>query len=386
MKRYTLFLLIAAILLGGFWSCDPEQAPDPDPTEQPDKDKDPDPEPNPDPEPDPDPEPEVKGYVERPQTLKENSDWRYVEHRGTTYRTKQEVRNYEACYDTRRHNPMWVAFPCHSIYQEGGSTRPNVDPFRPDPDIPESEQSRIYADDWNNWPNNTSFFWSGLPDGTYTTRGHLLGSADRGAGRKDVLFDLNVQTFYATNVAPEAYLNDLGDGNYTSSHWGLVERLRQDSWTCSDTLYIVIGCDYQQGWTVNDNVRGKNVYEGSKECAMPSARYLVALRTKAGNSGKPIWKCSADEVMAIGFWFPQRFYETKITELPPLADYIYSVSAIERKIGGDFSFFPLAPEEVKDSYSISDWPGLSAIAGTPSKPSDDGLSTEDFASGGTVSW
>ena len=55
------------------------------------------------------------------------------------------------------------------------------------------------------------------------------------------------------------------------------------------------------------------------------------------------------------------------SSLPPLADYTYSVSEIEKKIGGEFSFFPLAPDGVKDSYSISDWPGLSAIAGTPTK-------------------
>lgn len=59
-----------------------------------------------------------------------------------------------------------------------------------------------------------------------------------------------------------------------------------------------------------------------------------------------------------------RFYP--LNSLPPLADYIYSVSEIEKMIGGEFDFFPLAPEGVKNSCNISDWPGLSSIAGKPS--------------------
>ena len=87
--------------------------------------------------------------------------------------------------------------------------------------------------------------------------------------------------------------------------------------------------------------------------------------------------------MAIGFWFPQSFTGDKLSSLPPLADYIYSVSEIEKKIGGEFSFFPLAPSEAKKKYNINDWLGLSAIAGTPSGK---GMTTEEFTSNGKVSW
>ena len=119
---------------------------------------------------------------------------------------------------------------------------------------------------------------------------------------------------------------------------------------------------------------------------MPTARYKLVLRTKTGSTGKPIWQCSADEVMAIGFWFPQNFTGEKLSSLPPLADYIYSVSDIEKKIGSEFSFFPLAPEGVKDSYNINDWPGLSDIAGSSTKPSYGGVTTEEFNPGGKVNW
>ena len=302
-------------------------------------------------------------YIERPKTLKSNSNYKYIDHRATTYRSKKEVRNYEACYDTRRHNPMWVAFPCHAIYNEGRSIRPSRDPWRPDPEMTDDEQSVIYASDWDNWPNNTYRYWSGVSDGKFTVKGHLLGSADRGSGNKNELLDLNVQTFYPTNVAPELYLNDTGDGSYDSSHWGIIERLRQDKWVCSDTLYVVVGCAYEhEDWVLYDDVSGSNYASTSKPCVMPTARYLLALRTKSGTSGKPIWKCSADEVMAIGFWFPQRFDKTTLSSLPPLSDYTFSVSEIESKIGGEFSFFPLAPAEALSQKKISDWPGLQEVS------------------------
>ena len=91
-------------------------------------------------------------WVEMPQTVKSSADYKYVTHRGTTYSSKKSVRNYSACYDTRRHNPMWVAYPCHDIYWEGDYTRPKPDPWRPDPQFEQNEQSIIYATDWKNWP------------------------------------------------------------------------------------------------------------------------------------------------------------------------------------------------------------------------------------------
>ena len=301
-------------------------------------------------------------FIERPKALVSNQNYKYVDHSAFTYESKKQVRNYEACYDIKRHNPIWVAFPCHEIYDEGHKIRPSKDPWRPDPAFEDGEQSIIYGSDWNDWPNNSSRYWSGTKDGTFTTRGHLLGSADRGAGNKNVLFDLNVQTFYPTNVAPELYLNDTGGGEYYDSHWGMVERIRQDKWVCSDTLYVVIGCVYEQeNWILYDDVIGSKYGANSKECLMPSARYLIALRTKSGTSGNPVWKCSADELMAIGFWFPQRFNKTTVSELPPLEDYIYTISEIEKKTGGEFSFFPLVNEKVKESFNIDDWPGLKEI-------------------------
>ena len=314
-----------------------------------------------------DPVPEAKDYIERPQTVKANDDYKYVDHRGTTYKTKQKVRNYEACYDIRRHNPMWVAFPCHEIYWEGGYTRPVKDPWRPDPAFNESEQSIIYAEDWNDWPWDSNegnptdkyCYWAPMPTGKTVIKGHLMRSAERGCGNKTNPIDLNVQTFYPTNIAPESYLNRTS----SESHWDMVENILPNEWRCSDTLYVVVGCFYgDESWSLKDACDWGATSDKSKNCIMPTARYKLVMRTKTGSTGKPIWQCSADEVMAIGFWFPQNFTGEKLATLPPLEDYICSVSEIEEKIGGEFSFFPLAPAGVKDSYRISDWPGLADIA------------------------
>lgn len=316
------------------------------------------------------PEPPIvqtKDYIERPQTLKQNAAYKYVDHRGTTYKSKKNVRNYEACYDTRRHNPMWVAYPCHEIYWEGGYTRPIKDPWRPDPKFQESEQSIIYATDWNNWPwtdnggspEDTHHYWAPMPSGKTVIKGHLMRSAERGCGSKMNPIDLNVQTFYPTNIAPEFYQNSTRD----ESHWEMIETILPNNWRCNDTIYVVAGCYYgDETWKLEDACDWGRTSSKSKDCVMPTARYKIVMRTKNGNTGKPVWQCSADEVMAIGFWFPQNFTGEYLSSLPALKDYIFSVSDIEKKIGNEFNFFPLAPAGVKDKYNIDDWPGLSAIA------------------------
>ncbi|MGN0188415.1 MAG: DNA/RNA non-specific endonuclease, partial [Candidatus Cryptobacteroides sp.] len=310
-------------------------------------------------------------WAEMPQTVKSSANYKYVTHRGTTYSSKQSVRNYSACYDTRRHNPMWVAYPCHNIFWEGGYTRPNPDPWRPDPDFLPSEQSIIYATDWKDWPwtangnkpTDNYYFWTPLGvdnDNYYVTvgKGHLMRSAERGAGVTNVLFGLNEQTFYPTNISPER--------NRYVAHWDAVEGLLPNNWRCSDTVYVVAGCYYENENTVLYDASNWNEHSSlSKPCVMPTAKYKVFLRTKSGSTGKNIAECSADELMAIGFWFPQELdpkvevAKDKVTA-PSLSTVIYSVADIEKMIGGEFKFFPTVPDAVKQSYNVSDWPGLAS--------------------------
>ena len=176
MKRLYIFLVLSLFSL----SCtempfdikinndkDSENTTD-QPSSKPEDDPEDKPEDEPSGEPSVDDKPEVTPlttpYFEYPQTLKPSDDYVYGTLRGTTYSSRKNVRNYSYCYDVRRHNPMWVAYPCHNIYWEGGYTRPNPDPWRPNPDLTEQQQSVIYASDWNNWPWSSS---SNKPEDKY---------------------------------------------------------------------------------------------------------------------------------------------------------------------------------------------------------------------------
>lgn len=265
--------------------------------------------------------------AEVPKTLKENNNYKYVTHFASTLLSNKWVRNYTACYDTRRHNPMWVAYPHHSCYHEKGFGRTNPDPWRPDPKFTADQQSIIYPGDWSNWPwaNNENkpsdqyYFWTPYNNVSFT-KGHMLRSADRGGAESE----MNIQTFYPTNISPEAYLY--------GSHWSEVEGLLSDTWECSDTIYVVTGCYYANDNHKSYDASNRNTHSAlSKECIIPTARYKVMLRTKNGSIGKPIAECTADEVMAIGFWFPQNLNNENPATIPPLRDYIFSVSEIEQK-------------------------------------------------------
>lgn len=335
----------------------------------------------------PEPEPEVltTPYFEYPKTLKASNDYVYGTLSGKTYRSQKDVRNYSFCYDVRRHNPMWVAYPCHEIYWEGGYTRPNPDPWRPNPNLPEAQQSAMYATDWADWPwastngkpTDTHHYW------TYTNRsdvmlskGHMMRSAERGAGKSNVLFGLNEQTFYPTNINPERdkYVEvPNGTGTFSLSHWSIVEYTLSNDWRCADTVYVVVGCwyDKDQHEAIDASNWGDRSSR-SKVCKVPAARYKAVLRTKNGNTGKRISECSADELMAIAFWFPQYLEpNNKLTSIDPLSTATMSVAELEAKIGGDFSFFPDAPAAVKQTYKVSDWPGLGDVINDPLNESFD---------------
>ena len=289
-------------------------------------------------------------WPELPEERVYNSSYKYVTHWAETGVTGKRVRNYSACYDTERHNPVWVAYPMHQCYLELGFERTTPDPWRPDPEFEESEQSVIYGSDWADWPwggNDMSYdryqYWSS-PQGIRLTRGHLLRSADRG-GHNTLM---NIQTFYPTNIAPENYL-------YPDVHEDLEYAL-PDEWMCADTIYVVSGCYYD-----NDNIFAYDAsynYEASglsKECDIPTAQYKIYLRTKKGNTGKRICDCTADELTAIGFWLPQNLDGSPARTGGNLADFACSVDEIERMTGNEFEFFPEAPDEVTSGYRLSDW-------------------------------
>ena len=261
---------------------------------------------------------------EIPKVINDSPDYKYISHSATTYRTKQLVRNYSACYNTRYHNPMWVAYPCHEIYWEGGYTRPVEDPWRPDPKMSESEQSIIYPSNWDSWPWNSETadnyqYWSSLPTmSKYFTRGHLMRSAERGCGDKYTLLDLNAQTFYPTNMTMQR--SGLNQGV-----WALLEsQTRAWAMTC-DTLYVVTGAMPSEEWRTD---RAKN------KVNVPSAYYKAILRYKASDR---------NQYSGIAFWYDNIDYPKgrKILESDVL-----TIAQLEERTGFNF-FFNLTEEEAE---------------------------------------
>ena len=298
--------------------------------------------------------PKVYPWPEVPETMKQNANYKYVIHRAETIISKKEVRNYSACYDIYRHNPVWVAYPCHECYLEGqGRTEP--DPWRPDPLFDESEQSIIYSSDWNDWPwlgnggkpQDKFQYWSYV-NGMSFTRGHLLRSHDRrGTKDKNPPDELNLQTFYPTNIAPEKF-------QYPNVHSELEEFLT-GKWTCSDTCYVVSGCYYENDdMYTYDACSGTTHSSKTKKCIVPTHQFKIYLRTKKGNTGKHIMECDASELMAIGFWLPQNLNNVGEME-GNIRDFARSVDEIEKLTGGEFDFFPGVPDSVTESYTLDDW-------------------------------
>ncbi len=236
----------------------------------------------------------------------DNDNYQYVTH-FTTLNSKS-VRNYSMCFDKKNYAARWVAFPYHKVYD--GDVGRN-ESWQYDPQIDTEYQ-----------PNLSSSY-----NGSYD-RGHQLASADRQATT-----EMNKQTFYYSNMTPQL-------GTLNQQKWATVEGLVRDQ-VCSDTLYVVTGADYSSTIGYTNDASGKS-------CPLPTGYYKVMLRTINGSLGKAISECSASELKAIGYYFEHRSYSSIPTPV--------SVATIEDMVG--FTFFPTAPESVKNTYSVSQWNGL----------------------------
>lgn len=269
----------------------------------------------------------------------------------TTVSTKQHLRNYTYCYDTKRHCPLWIAHPQHACYEEGGRTRPETDPWAADPNMTQAEQAIIWV-----WPgdNRDKYVVSESPLYRWG-RGHMLASGYRGCGDANNPAEINVQTFYSCNIAPQG-------GEVFSSLWQQAERRIQDKYVCADTLYCVSGAHFDEGaiaaydgsW-VNTNAQTRGHIDESKPCEVPTHYYKLILRTRSGNTGKAIQECSADELQAVGFWFENGDGTDDSGAATPTlgAAHMKSVEWIEQQTG--FTFFPDVPPSVKQQCNPSDW-------------------------------
>ncbi len=293
---------------------------------EPEKPDEPDPdEPDPD-EPDPDeptpPQPGgYPGWPELPKMEERPGDYYYATHICPTFTTASGVsetnlRSYTVCYSHGMMSGMWSAYPIHASYK--GSSGRN-DSFAYDPKIAPNLQPVIIQS-----------AGSYKPQPGYS-RGHLLASNDRTASE-----GMNNQTFYVTNMAPQ------WQNGFNSGVWSSLED-KTWNYVCADTLFVVSGVYYANtDKTVTDNAKPtpNTVY-------VPTNFYKVMIRSKSGNTGKPLYELSADEMQCIGFWFENKSYSGN-----SLTAYRTTVADIEQKTG--MTFFPNVPDAPKES-SAGNW-------------------------------
>lgn len=256
-----------------------------------------------------------KAWAEQPAYV-ENDIYIYKTYYTTLSGSSVRVRNYSVCYDTEQRVARWVAYPLHSCYTNPSVDRTDAwsyDPNTQPPEIPRNVQQYIVE----------SY-------GTGYARGHQCPSADRYNTEAT-----NEMTFYATNMMPQDY-------RFNSGLWATLES-RVRSSMVRDTLYVVTGTSFD-GRTTTDR-KGDRI-------GLPSHCWKVLLRTRSGNTGKPVAECSADELMGIGFWF-----ENSASSNGSLRDYACSIAEVEERTG--FSFFRNLPAEVaaevKAQVNTSAW-------------------------------
>lgn len=250
------------------------------------------------------------GWAELPAEADRKGDYYYAYHMRTDLKT---MRNYSVCYSADKRSGMWSAFPLHECYR-GDQDR--TDEWGYDPDMPWSVQPNLIKGSYKPQPGNYS-------------KGHLIASNER-----TISYEANVQTFYVTNAAPQ-WQNSFNSGVWSS--------LEEDCWKniCADTLYIVSGVYF-----ANDNTTVTD--QSDDTCIVPTNFYRVLMRSKSGNTGKPLWELPADQIKCVAFWFENRAYPSG----KPSAN-MTSVADIEQKVG--FEFFPNVPLAPKDTYNKSDW-------------------------------
>ena len=286
-------------------------------------------------------------WAELPATPADMTNKKIHTYWASTVSSNQYLRNYTYCYDTYRHCPLWIAHPQHACYEEGSG---RTDVWKKDEYMTDVEQAIIYPLPEVNGNRALSLYTESL--NRQWTRGHMLMSNYRGGTDTE----LNAQTFYSCNIAPQG-------GDAFDKLWSAAEIRIQDYYVCADTLYCVSGAYFENdnltardasGWNTTDGGRVRYYVPGySKVCVVPTHFYKLILRTRSGNTGKAIQECSASELKAVGFWF-EHADEINGSTSPTLdASYMKSVEWIEQQTG--FTFFPDVPEEVKQQCNPADW-------------------------------
>lgn len=217
------------------------------------------------------------------------------------------TRNYSFCMDLDNKVALWVAYPLYKGLTTGTG---RSDKWAYDPLVPrryQGDASRSY---------------------TGYDRGHQLPSADRLCTA-----EANEATFYYTNITPQNA--DLNQGL-----WETMEKKVRDQISSSDTLYVVTGCGFKTGGTVQyvKDAQGRDV-------AVPDYYYKVVLKYKAGTAN--------GGYSAIGFLVDNKAYGNQTVS----KSFAKTVDEIETLTGIDF-FVNLKDEYQKEAearYDASSW-------------------------------
>lgn len=229
------------------------------------------------------------------------------------------ARNFTLCYDTEKCYANWVAYPLHDCYMNGTYKRSNAWAY--DPKIPTNQQANLARGSYS------GYGW---------VRGHQVMSNHRYVPYSE---ELNAQTYYSTNIMPQAY--DFNGGVWLD----MENKCTAAAKGKIDTLYCVTGAHGIQGYTTD---------KAGKRVAIPEYCFKVLLRSKSGKSRKAISEfTSADELIAIGYWAPNN----DSSNSKSVKHWTCSVAEVEAHTG--YRFFTMLPEsiaaEVKRQHNPSDW-------------------------------
>ena len=81
---------------------------------------------------------------------------------------------------------------------------------------------------------------------------------------------------------------------------------------------------------------------------MPTHFYKVMIRSKSGNTGKPLWELPADQIECAGYWFEHKAYSGASP-----SQFIKSVAWIEEQTKQ--SFFTNVPNAPKEKLDVAFW-------------------------------
>ena len=155
------------------------------------------------------------------------------------------------------------------------------------------------------------------------------------------------QVFYYSNIAPQ-----LSSGfNTGGGGWNLLEDY-VDKQVCSDTLYVVIGCyfdNYTDGYGKSATAK-KISFGGRSDVSCPTMFYYILMRTKGGSTGKSLKDCSASEIKCAAF---VRAHTNDLKGQKPSSKELMSVADLEKITG--VTYFPNVPNAPKSTVSASDW-------------------------------